>query len=47
MHEALKLLGRSPVYSQVTGAGHDLRSGKFDLDTLVVQPLLTILGRAG
>jgi uncharacterized protein len=45
MQTALQLLGAPVVYSEVTGAGHDLRSGKFDVQGLVVQPLLRLLVR--
>jgi predicted alpha/beta-hydrolase family hydrolase len=44
MREALKLLGAPATYSEVAGAGHDLKSGKFKVDAVVVQPLLTMLG---
>ena len=44
MGEALKLLSGRALYSEVGGAGHDLRSGKFDVQGLVVQPLMTLLG---
>ena len=39
MRAALQLLAGPVAYSEVTGAGHDLRSGKFDVQALVVQPL--------
>jgi uncharacterized protein len=44
MRDALKLLGCPAAYSEVAAAGHDLKSGKFDVDALVVRPLLTMLG---
>jgi uncharacterized protein len=43
MRAALQLLGGPSVFSEVAGAGHDLRSGKFDVRSVVVQPLITIL----
>jgi predicted alpha/beta-hydrolase family hydrolase len=39
MRDALKLLGGPTVFKELTGAGHDLRSGKFDVDAMIVQPL--------
>ena len=45
MKPALQLVGAPVVYSEVTGAGHDLKSGKFDVQRLVVQPLLQLLVR--
>jgi predicted alpha/beta-hydrolase family hydrolase len=43
MASATSLLGGAVGYSEVTGAGHDLRSGKFDVSELVVQPLRRLL----
>lgn len=39
MASATRLLGGPVGYSEVTGSGHDLRSGKFDIAELVVKPL--------
>jgi predicted alpha/beta-hydrolase family hydrolase len=39
MREAVKLLGGPVMFKELTGAGHDLRSGKFDVDAMIVQPL--------
>ena len=44
MREAVKLFGGPVAYSEVTGAGHDLRSGKFDVQSLVVTPLVGLIG---
>lgn len=46
MRDAVKLLAGTVVYNEVTGAGHDLRSGKFAVSELLVAPLLSLLGRS-
>ena len=45
MQAALQLIAGPVVYSEVTGAGHDLKSGKFDVQGLAVQPLFGLLER--
>jgi predicted alpha/beta-hydrolase family hydrolase len=45
MQAALQLIAGPVVYSEVTGAGHDLKSGKFDVEGLAVQPLFGLLER--
>jgi predicted alpha/beta-hydrolase family hydrolase len=45
MASALALLAGPVTYSEVPGAGHDLRSGKFDVAGLVVSPLQQMLTR--
>ncbi|HYP09459.1 MAG TPA: alpha/beta fold hydrolase [Bryobacteraceae bacterium] len=44
MREALKLLAGRVEFREVAGAGHDLRSGKFDVQGLLIEPLLDVLG---
>jgi predicted alpha/beta-hydrolase family hydrolase len=43
MRAAIGLFGAPVLYSEVPGAGHDLRSGKFDVQELVVRPLRVLL----
>ena len=43
MRTAISLLPGSCELSLVEGAGHDLKRGKFDVDSLVVQPALRLL----
>jgi uncharacterized protein len=43
MESALGLLAGPVRYSEVPGAGHDLKSGKFDVGSLVVAPLRELL----
>jgi uncharacterized protein len=44
MDQARSLLEGPAVLSQVEGAGHDLASGKFDTQELLISPLLRLLG---
>lgn len=39
MRTALRLLGGQSIYSEIDGAGHDLRSGKFDIHERLIKPL--------
>jgi predicted alpha/beta-hydrolase family hydrolase len=43
MAEAVRRIPGPVAYSEVAGAGHDLKGGKFDLHTLILEPLTLLI----